>query len=119
MVKFREFFCWEGGVTKKRHGHNIEFWALKLNEHGTNQVGPMLIQKSPTLNIVAICLFCGKLLRKIIFLVFHFYQERCSEINKNDTRPAYYILFFTLHSYYDAIFSQPHCAAESSIVGYR
>ena len=22
-------YCWEGGVTKKRQGHNVEFWGPK------------------------------------------------------------------------------------------
>ena len=43
------------GVTKKRHGHNNEFWALPSNQRGTNHVGPTLIPyQSPKLNIVAV-----------------------------------------------------------------
>ena len=46
------------GVTKKRHGHNNEFWALPLNQRGTNHVGPMLIQwQGPKLKIVAVSFF--------------------------------------------------------------
>ena len=46
------------GVTKKRYGHNNEFWALPLNQRGTNHVGPTLIPyQSPKLNIVAVSFF--------------------------------------------------------------
>ena len=45
-------------VSKKRHGHNNEFWALPLNQRGTNHVGPMLIQwRRPKLKIVAVSFF--------------------------------------------------------------
>ena len=47
------------GVTKKRHGHNFEFWALLLNQRGTNHVGHTLIQfQASKINIVAVSLFC-------------------------------------------------------------
>ena len=43
---------------KKRHGHNFEFWALPLNQRGTNHVGPMLIQwRRSKLKIVAVSFF--------------------------------------------------------------
>ena len=42
-VKFRENFCRERGGTKKRHGHNIEFWGLNWNQRGQNMVGSTLI----------------------------------------------------------------------------
>ena len=43
---------------KKRHGHNFEFWALPLNQRGTNHVGPTLIQwQGPKLKIVAVSFF--------------------------------------------------------------
>ena len=43
---------------KKRHGHNNEFWALPLNQRGTNHVGPMQIQwRRPKLKIVAVSFF--------------------------------------------------------------
>ena len=46
------------GVTKKRHGHNNEFWALPSNQRGTNHVGPTLIPyQSRKLNIVAVSFF--------------------------------------------------------------
>ena len=46
------------GVTKKRHGHNNEFWALPSNQRGTNHVGPTLIPyQSPKINIVAVSFF--------------------------------------------------------------
>ena len=48
------------GVTKKRHGHNNEFWALPSNQRGTNHVGPTLIPyQSRKLNIVAVSFFCN------------------------------------------------------------
>ena len=47
------------GVAKKRHGHNFEFWALPLNQRGTNHVGPTLIQfQAPKIEIVAVSFFC-------------------------------------------------------------
>ena len=43
---------------KKRHGHNIEFWALTRNQHGSNMVGSMLIPwQSSKLKIVAVSFF--------------------------------------------------------------
>ena len=46
------------GAVKKRYGHNIEFWALTLNQRGTNMVGSTLIQcQDPKLNIVAVFFF--------------------------------------------------------------
>ena len=53
-----------GGV-KKRHGHNIEFWALSLLEIGENIVGSNLTYyikgKSPKLNIVAVSFFTPRI----------------------------------------------------------
>jgi len=47
-------------LQKKRHGHNIEFWTLKMNHHGANKVGSMLIQfQSQKLIIVAVSFFCN------------------------------------------------------------
>ena len=46
------------GVKKKRHGHNNECWALKLNQRGTIHVRPMLIQfQAQKINIVAVSFF--------------------------------------------------------------
>ena len=43
---------------KKRHGHNNEFWALPLNQRGTNPIGPTLIQwRRSELKIVAVSFF--------------------------------------------------------------
>ena len=43
---------------KKRHGHNNEFWALPLNQRGTNPIGPTLIQwRRSKLKIVAVSFF--------------------------------------------------------------
>ena len=59
------------GVTKKRHGHNNECWALKLNQRGTIHVRPMLIQfQAPKINIVAVSFFCNASFRWIFFLKF-------------------------------------------------
>ena len=47
------------GVTKKRHGHNFEFWAVPLNQRWTNHVTPTLIQfQAPKIEIVAVSFFC-------------------------------------------------------------
>ena len=47
------------GVTKKRHGHSNEFWALPSNQRGTNHVGHTLIQwQGSKINIVAVSFFC-------------------------------------------------------------
>ena len=46
------------GVAKKRHGHNIEFWALIRNQRGPNMVGSTLIQwQRSKLIIVAVLIF--------------------------------------------------------------
>ena len=43
---------------KKSHGHNNEFWAMPLNQRGTNHVGPTLIQwQRSKLIIVAVSFF--------------------------------------------------------------
>ena len=43
---------------KKRHGHNIDFLGLKLNQHGSHMDGSTLIQfQGPTLIIVAVSFF--------------------------------------------------------------
>ena len=58
-VKIEEKIPRRGTVTKKRHGHNFEFWALKLNQRGTNMVVPTLIQfQAVILKIVAVSFFC-------------------------------------------------------------
>ena len=47
--------CRATSVAKKRHGHNNEFWALPLNQRGTNPIGPTLIQwRRSELKIVAV-----------------------------------------------------------------
>ena len=57
------------GVTKKRHGHNNEFWALPLNQRGTNHVGPTLIQwQRSKLKIAAVTFFLRLLLRSFFSL---------------------------------------------------
>ena len=44
---------------KKRHGHNFEFWAPKLNQRGTNMVVSTLIQfRAVIFKIVAVSFFC-------------------------------------------------------------
>ena len=46
------------GTVKKRHGHNFEFWAPKLNQRGTNMVVSTLIQfQAVILKIVAVSFF--------------------------------------------------------------
>ena len=39
QVKFREKYCLERGVVKKRHGHNFEFWVLKRIAGPSHMVG--------------------------------------------------------------------------------
>ena len=57
--QIQRIFCWEGGVTKKRHGHNIEFWGPPSNQRGPNMVGSTLIQwQRSKLIIVAVSFFC-------------------------------------------------------------
>ena len=54
------------GVAKKRHGHNNEFWALPLNQRGTNHVGPTLIQwQRSKLKIAAVTFFLRLLVQSI------------------------------------------------------
>ena len=58
LSKSGQIQTWEGGVAKKRHGHNIEFWALIRNQRGTNMVGSTLIQwQRSKLIIVAVSFF--------------------------------------------------------------
>ena len=60
LSKSGQIQTWEGGVTKKRYGHNIEFWALIRNQRGTNMVGSTLIQwQRSKLIIVAVSFFCN------------------------------------------------------------
>ena len=59
------------GLTEKRHGHNNEFWALPLNQRGTNHVGPTLIQwQRSKLNIVAVSFFRSASFQAIFFSEF-------------------------------------------------
>ena len=59
------------GVTKKRHCHNKEFWALPSNQCVTNHVGPTLIPcQSPNLNIVAVSFFLTPPLHRIFSSIF-------------------------------------------------
>ena len=59
MVKFREFFCWNGGVTKKRHGHNIDFLGLTRIARPSHMVGRTCYSfQAPELIIVAVSFFC-------------------------------------------------------------
>ena len=58
QVKIEEKIPRRGTVTKKRHGHNFEFWAPKLNQRGTNMVGHTLIQfQAVIFKIVAVSFF--------------------------------------------------------------
>ena len=57
-VKIEENFLRRGDVKKKRHGHNFEFWAPKLNQRGTNMVVSTLIQfRAVIFKIVAVSFF--------------------------------------------------------------
>ena len=57
-VKIEEKIPRRGTVTKKRHGHNFEFWAPKLNQRGTNMVVSTLIQfQAVIIKIVAVSFF--------------------------------------------------------------
>ena len=59
-VKIEEKILRRGGVKKKRHGHNIQFWALIRNQRGPNMVGSTLIPwQSSKLKIVAVSFFCN------------------------------------------------------------
>ena len=58
QVKIEEKILRRGGVKKKRHGHNIQFWALIRNQRGPNMVGSTLIPwQSSKLKIVAVSFF--------------------------------------------------------------
>ena len=57
-VKIEEQILRRGDVQKKRHGHNFEFWAPKLNQRGTNMVVSTLIQfQAVIIKIVAVSFF--------------------------------------------------------------
>ena len=57
-IKFRGKFCWEGGVTKKRHGHNFDFWGLKRIARPSNMVGRTCYSfQTSKLIIVAVSFF--------------------------------------------------------------
>ena len=58
LVKIEEKNLWRGGVTKKRHGHNVEFWGPPSNQRGPNMVGSTLIQwQRSKLKIAAVGFF--------------------------------------------------------------
>ena len=58
-VKIEEKIPRRGAVTKKRHGHNFEFCAPKLNQRVTNMVVSTLIQfRAVIFKIVAVSFFC-------------------------------------------------------------
>ena len=59
------------GVTKKRHGHNFEFWGLKLNQRVKNPLFSALIQYGDEIfKIVAVSFFFNASFRWIFFLKF-------------------------------------------------
>ena len=71
LSKSGQIQTWEGGVAKKRHGHNIEFWALTRNQRGTNMVGSTLIQwQRSKLIIVAVSFFRNASFPAIFFSEF-------------------------------------------------
>ena len=58
QVKFREKYCWDGGVTKKRHGHNIDLWVLKRIARPSHMVGTTCYSfQTSKLKIVAVLFF--------------------------------------------------------------
>ena len=60
------------GVTKKRHGHNFQFWALSRNQRGTNHIGPTLIPwQTSKLKIAAVSFFCDTSSPLNFFFNFH------------------------------------------------
>ena len=57
-TQISNFVGTQNRCSKKRHGHNFEFWAPPLNQRGTNRVGPTLIQwQRSKLIIVAVSFF--------------------------------------------------------------
>ena len=57
-MKFEEKILWRGGVKKKRHGHNIDFWGLKRIARSSNMVGRTCYSfQTSKLKIVAVSLF--------------------------------------------------------------
>ena len=69
--------CWvkieerERRCSKKRHGHNFEFWALSRNQRGTNHIGPTLIPyQSPKLNIADVTFFWTPPSHRILSSIF-------------------------------------------------
>ena len=70
-VKFREKFCWEGGVTKKRHGHNFDFWGLKRIAWPSHMVGmTCYLFRTSKIIIVAVSFFCEASLTAKFFSEF-------------------------------------------------
>ena len=58
LVKIEEKILWRGGVTKKRHGHNIDFWAPKRIARPSHMVGTICYSfRSSKLKIVAVLFF--------------------------------------------------------------
>ena len=88
-MKFEEKILWRGGVKKKRHGHNFEFWAPKLNQRGTNMVVSTLIQfRAVIFKIVAVSFFFDTAYfrwRTSFFRLIHLWRPITPV--KNVTRP--------------------------------
>ena len=80
-VKIEEKIQRRGGVTKKRHGHNFQFWALSRNQRGTNHIGPTLIPyQSPKLNIVAVSFFLTPPLLRIFSSIFTWLWQPITQV---------------------------------------
>ena len=88
-MKIEEKILRRGGVQKKRHGHNFEFWALPLNQRWPNMVGSTLIQwQRSKLKIVAVSFFLNTAYfrgRTSFFRLIHLWRPITPV--KNVTRP--------------------------------
>ena len=57
-MKIEEKILWRGGVKKKRHGHNIDFWGLKRIGRSSNMVGRTCYSfRTKKIKIVAVSFF--------------------------------------------------------------
>ena len=88
-MKFEEKILWRGGVKKKRHGHNIDFWGLKRIARSSNMVGRTCYSfQTSKLKIVAVSFFLNTTYfrwRISFFRLIHLWRPITPV--KNVTRP--------------------------------
>ena len=88
-MKIEENILWRGGVQKKRHGHNIDFWGLKRIAWSSNMVGRTCYSfRTSKLKIAAVSFFFNTAYfrgRTSFFRLIHLWRPITPV--KNVTRP--------------------------------